>query len=78
MHFFGSRVYDDVVIIENQGAAFMTSERDEYIDQERRYTVRIQRPDGTIDEESKFQEFATLRQARGYLAKYQKFNHHLP
>jgi hypothetical protein len=72
MRWFNSKVYDDVRQIEGQGVAFITSERDSYLDRQptRLFTVRIMTLDGRIKELSEFQQFNTLRQARTWLKAY--------
>ena len=80
MRWFNSKVYDDIYQVENQGVAFITSERDSYLDRQptKLYTVRIMRLNGQIDSLSEFQQFRTLAQARAFIKEYQKFNHSLP
>lgn len=59
MRFFGSKVYPDLV----GGRYFISSEKN-FDDSKRLYTLRMVTDDGTIDTVGKFQEFASLRQAR--------------
>jgi hypothetical protein len=73
MRYFNSKVYDDIVHIENQGIGFITSERDHsYLDRQpkRLYTVRMMTLDGQIKKLSEFQQFTTLNQARAFLKAY--------
>ena len=62
MRFFGSRVGYRVY----GGCYFVTSEKDNYGDQARRYTVRVAYSDGDIDTMGDFQAFATRAQAVAY------------
>jgi hypothetical protein len=64
MRFFGSRVAEGVTVA-NGRAYFITSERDNYTNQPRLYTVRYMVPGGHILEEAGgFQAHSSLRAAR--------------
>ncbi|MBA7494537.1 hypothetical protein ES702_05113 [subsurface metagenome] len=64
MVFFKSRVHD-IKPLEKE-IFFITSER--FADS-RRYSIRVLRENGNIDEVSKFQEYSSLRQARKELGE---------
>jgi hypothetical protein len=73
MRFFGSRILSPVF----PGGVFITSERDTprlpgpaAWGGERRYTVRVCRPDGDIDTLSEFGEFSTRAAAIAWARNY--------
>ena len=68
MRFFGSRILDDVTV-HGQRAYFVTSERDNYGNQPRRYSARYMTAGAHLFEVGEFQEYATARQARAAIAE---------
>ena len=63
MRFFGSRILDGVTV-HNGRAYFVTSERDNYGNQPRRYSARYMTAGAHFFEVGTFQEYATAAQAR--------------
>lgn len=65
MRFFSSRVHGDGIVGKGGRVYFVTSEQNKspgYVGP-RRYTLRVQKPDGSIETHGEFQQFATLREA---------------
>jgi hypothetical protein len=65
MRFFSSRVHGDGIVGSDGKIYFVTSEQYKapgYVGP-RRYTLRAQKPDGSVEMHGEFQQFATLREA---------------
>lgn len=73
MKFFSSRYYDEIVAIPDLGVLFITSERCfSTKDNRRMYTVRALTKSGHISDISRFQQFASIEQARRFMKEYTK------
>lgn len=68
LRFFGSHILDGVTV-HNSRAYFVTSERDNYGNQPRRYSARYMVAGAHFFEVGQFQEYATAAQARAAIRK---------
>ena len=60
MNFFGSRIESSLYA----GQYFITSEEGLYESDPRRYTIRMARPDGSVQNASDYRQFAGIEAAR--------------